>query len=77
MKLLRDTILIDTVNLSPHAKKATELDFSMLAKIEEIVLNFPPRNETFCDLQNAKNDIGSFTINQLMRKDDGESKRVF
>ena len=33
--LLRDTIIVDTVNLSPKAKKATKLDASQLGQIEE------------------------------------------
>ena len=37
LRLVRWTILVDTVNLSPAAKKVTKLDIQVLEKIENII----------------------------------------
>ena len=37
LALLRDTIIVDTVNLSPKAKKATDLDSAQLNQIDKVL----------------------------------------
>ena len=70
MELLRATIITDTVNFSPHAKKATALDISITEKIEKMLPNLQTSRKTILsDLSNAKRDIEGFTTEQLFRKD--------
>ena len=70
MELLRATIITDTVNFSPHAKKATALDISITEKIEKMLPNLQTSRKTILsDISNAKRDIEGFTTEQLFRKD--------
>jgi len=70
LDLLRSTILTDTCNLSPAAKKATQLDISILELIEKI-LPKPQlaRKDVFDNISQAKRSIDGFTVDQLFRKD--------
>jgi len=70
LSLLRNTIIVDTVNLSKTAKKATPQDESALQKIESILdLNDTSRQTMLDEITAAKNSIEGFTPDQLMRKD--------
>ena len=70
LELLRSTIITDTINLSPAAKKATPLDISTLELIEKTLPNSQlPREDVFSDIFKAKSDIKGFTVEQLLRKD--------
>ena len=71
MELLWSTIITDTINLSPAAKKATQLDISTLELIEKTLTNsqLSTREDVFNDIFKAKSDIKGFTVEQLLRKD--------
>ena len=70
MELLRATIITDTINLSATAKKATDLDVSILQKIEEMHGNpQPSREDVFNDILEVKKNVKDFTVEQLFRKD--------
>ena len=70
LTLLRNTILVDTINLCPNAKKATPTDISILEEIETITKdNAELRQEKFEELDKAKRSIEGFSAVQLMRKD--------
>ena len=70
LSLLRNTIIVDTVNLSKTAKKATPQDELALQKIESILdLKVTSRQRTLDEIAAAKNSIEGFTPDQLMRKD--------
>ena len=58
LALLRDTILADTVNLSPAAKKATELDSAQLNQIEAMLEMeaFENRSKRLHLIRKAKGD---------------------
>lgn len=63
------TILLDTINLSTTARRATPLDVEVLGKLENFCLEPINRSEIFNELMVAKMDVKSFTIEQLLRKD--------
>ena len=78
LSLLRNTIIVDTVNLSKTAKKATPQDESALQKIESILdLNDTSRQTMLDEINAAKNSIEGFTPDQLMRKDLKVSNNFF
>jgi len=77
--LLYGTILLDTVNLSPTAKKATPKDFKVISDLEELFTRhnrssggsplFSSRDEFYKPIAAARADISSLTPGQLLRKD--------
>ncbi|XP_050330427.1 exopolyphosphatase PRUNE1 [Bactrocera neohumeralis] len=73
--LLRSTIVLDTVNFSESANRATPKDIEICEKLEEL-LSKPPnskplteRTKLFDALVAARADISSLTSMQLLRKD--------
>jgi len=70
LKLLRDTILVDTSNLCPKVNKATPKDVSTLEEIEAIIdEKSDSRESTLVEINTAKMSIEGFSVDQLMRKD--------
>jgi len=74
LALLRDTIIVDTVNLNPNAKKATDLDKYQLKQIETVLgieeFSAQQSREDRLDLiGKAKGSIQGFTTEQILRKD--------
>jgi len=70
LKLLRNTILVDTDNLSPKIKKVTPKDISIVEKIEKhTLMDKSSRQKVYSLILNAKHNIDHFTIDQLLRKD--------
>ncbi len=71
LRLLRDTILTDTINLSEAAKKTTPEDVEILTKIEVILetTTLEPRDSVFNQICDAKTDISQLTFGDLLRKD--------
>jgi exopolyphosphatase len=71
--LLRSAIITDTVNMSPTAQKATDQDKMVLDEIESIVQTvshiMEPRVTLHEAINQAKQSIEGFTVDQLMRKD--------
>nr|XP_014094043.2 exopolyphosphatase PRUNE1 [Bactrocera oleae] len=73
--LLRSTIVLDTVNFSASANRATPKDIEICAKLEELLSklsNGKPlseRTKLFDILVAARADISSLTSMQLLRKD--------
>ncbi|CAG0922513.1 unnamed protein product, partial [Notodromas monacha] len=73
-RLLLGPIIVDTVNLSPAAKVATDVDQTALAKLEEVLLSSEEseswdRNKQFSRLLAAKSDVSSLTSLQILLKD--------
>ena len=70
LKLLRNTILVDTSNLCPKVNKATPKDVSTLEEIETIIDEKSySRESTLVEINTAKMSIEGFSVDQLMRKD--------
>lgn len=73
LSLLRSTIILDTVNFSDSAARATAKDVEICLALEEELNKFdsalPSRNELFESLVKARADISSLTSSQLLRKD--------
>lgn len=74
LALLRDTIIVDTVNLSPEVKKATDLDKEQLKQIEialgmEKSIAYQSRKDRLKLIGRAKGSIEGFTTDQILRKD--------
>lgn len=73
--LLRSTIVLDTVNFSEAANRATPKDIEICGKLEELLIklsNGKPliaRTKLFDTLVAARADISSLTAMQLLRKD--------
>ncbi|XP_063997277.1 exopolyphosphatase PRUNE1 [Pogoniulus pusillus] len=67
--LLRGTILLDCINLSPAAGKATPRDVACVALLEAKFPELPARDEVFEALQTAKFDVSGLTTEQMLRKD--------
>lgn len=73
--LLRSTIVLDTVNFSESANRATPKDIEICAKIEELLDKLPngrsltERTKLFDALVVARADITGLTSMQLLRKD--------
>lgn len=70
---LAGTILLDTINLSPSAQKATPKDFKIIGELEDSLTKVngacPVRNEFYVPINNARTDISQLTPDQLLRKD--------
>lgn len=69
LRLLRSTIITDTVNLSPLAKKATPKDERILNALEKKLGSVKARENELDDITAAKCRIDGFSVEQLMRKD--------
>lgn len=70
--LLLGTILLDTVNLSPSAQKATPKDWKAVGELEEVLGKMGAkraREELYNPIVKARSDISSLTTDQLLRKD--------
>uniref|UniRef100_A0A1A9UUW3 DHHA2 domain-containing protein n=1 Tax=Glossina austeni TaxID=7395 RepID=A0A1A9UUW3_GLOAU len=72
LKLLRSTIVLDTVNFSESAKRATAKDHEICFALEErlsAISQQETRKEVFDNLVKARSDVRSLTTFQLLRKD--------
>ncbi|OQV25483.1 putative Protein prune-like protein [Hypsibius exemplaris] len=74
VSLLRQTIIVDTVNFSASAKKTTAKDESVTAALEMADCGGgrvagQSREEIFVDLTQAKSDISKLSTAQLLKKD--------
>lgn len=72
LNLLRSTIVLDTVNFSESAARATPKDVEICLALEDKLKKFdilPNRKELFESLVKARADISSLTASQLLRKD--------
>jgi inorganic pyrophosphatase/exopolyphosphatase len=68
------TILLDTVNLSPAAQRATPKDIKAIGELEECLSKIQPggrpvREEIYAPIVKARSDISQLTPEQLLRKD--------
>lgn len=66
-RLLLGTILLDTVNLDPEAKRATEKDHRIVEKLLE--LTGADRQDLFDTLQREKFNVSALDSADLLRKD--------
>ena len=72
LSLLHETIVLDTVNFSPSAKKGTPKDVEMAEKLEAKLGKSglkASRVEIFSRLTEAKSDVANLSTAQLLRKD--------
>lgn len=73
LQLLRSTIILDTVNFSKEAGRATPKDFEICSVLEEALCSLTgailSKEELFKSLVKARSDISSLTAGQLLRKD--------
>lgn len=72
LNLLRSTIVLDTVNFSELAARATPKDVEICTALEEAMKKFnciKTRDKTFKSLVEARADVSSLTASQLLRKD--------
>lgn len=64
---------MDTINLSPSAKKATDKDFRIIGELEECLAKLlgsaPVRDDFYTPINNARTDISQLSPDQLLRKD--------
>ncbi|XP_071970877.1 exopolyphosphatase PRUNE1 isoform X2 [Engystomops pustulosus] len=67
--MLRGTIVLDCVNMTPAAGKVTPKDTEYVTILESRFPNLPPRGAVFDSLQNAKFDVSGLTTDQMLRKD--------
>uniref|UniRef100_A0A8C9G420 Prune exopolyphosphatase 1 n=1 Tax=Pavo cristatus TaxID=9049 RepID=A0A8C9G420_PAVCR len=67
--LLHGTILLDSVNLSPAAGKATPRDALCVSLLESRFPELPPHDSIYGALQAAKFDVSGLTTEQMLRKD--------
>ncbi|NWH68351.1 PRUN1 Exopolyphosphatase, partial [Geococcyx californianus] len=67
--LLHATILLDCVNLSPAAGKATPRDVACVSLLEARFPELPARDAVFEALQAAKFDVSGLTTQQMLQKD--------
>ncbi|XP_041429598.1 exopolyphosphatase PRUNE1 [Xenopus laevis] len=67
--LLRDTIVLDCINMAPAAGKVTPKDTEYVTSLESMFPSLPPRGAVFDSLQKAKFDVSGLTIDQMLRKD--------
>ena len=65
--LLLGTILLDTVNLDPEAKRATDKDAAIVARLEPTATT--GRKELFDKLQFEKFNVDALDTSDLLRKD--------
>ena len=69
LRLVHATILVDTVALSPEAKKVTPLDIEMVEKCEAIVGTGNSRDEIYKHLDGEKRRVDHLNAKQLLRRD--------
>ena len=70
LRLVHKTVLIDTTELRPEAKKVTELDVKMVEKCESILgLNITDRHQIYEALQGEKRRVNHLNAHQLLRRD--------
>lgn len=72
LNLLRSTIVLDTVNFSKDAARATPKDVEICSALEEVLeksYTLQSRDKLFEDLVKARADVSSLTASQLLRKD--------
>lgn len=70
--LLRSTIVLDTVNFSESAARATPKDIEICSVLENALYQFgelKERDVLFESLVKARSDVSSLTASQLLRKD--------
>ncbi|XP_012825337.1 exopolyphosphatase PRUNE1 isoform X1 [Xenopus tropicalis] len=67
--LLRDTIVLDCINMAPAAGKVTPKDTEYVTTLESMFPSLPPRGTVFDSLQKAKFDVSGLTTDQMLRKD--------
>ena len=67
LKMILGTVLMDTVNLSPQAEKATELDQRVVTDI--LGRTSLDRDEFFDQIQDEKSNVLSLSTTDLLRKD--------
>ncbi|XP_071787927.1 uncharacterized protein [Asterias amurensis] len=67
-KLLLGPILVDTVNLSASAGKATAKDITMVEELSKLCPDLD-KDKMYQELQEAKADISGFTCDEILRKD--------
>lgn len=73
LNMLRSTIILDTVNFSEAAARATPKDHEICSALEKMLNNtedcLEQRDSVFKDLVKARSDVTSLTAAQLLRKD--------
>uniref|UniRef100_V9KX53 Protein prune-like protein n=1 Tax=Callorhinchus milii TaxID=7868 RepID=V9KX53_CALMI len=67
--MLRDTILLDCVNMAPEAGKVTPKDTEIVAMLESRFPELPAHPDVFNSLQSAKFDVSGLSTDQMLRKD--------
>ncbi|KAK8393659.1 hypothetical protein O3P69_006770 [Scylla paramamosain] len=67
--LLYGTIILDTVNLNPAAKRVTPKDIEVASQLARLMSPPPSSLEVFQELTEAKADVSGLTCDQLLRKD--------
>lgn len=67
--LLYGTIILDTVNLNPAAKRVTPKDVEVSTQLARLMSPPPSSTEVFQELTGAKADVSGLTCDQLLRKD--------
>ena len=68
LRLIHKTILLDTVELRPEAKKVTEVDVEMVEKCESILGNVN-RHEIYNTLKEERSRVNHLNATQLLRRD--------
>ena len=70
VRLIHKTILLDTTELRPDAKKVTELDIEMVEKCESILGDIDiDRHQIYEALQEEKRRVNHLNAYQLLRRD--------
>ncbi|KAM8920729.1 exopolyphosphatase PRUNE1 [Pelodytes ibericus] len=69
VSLLRGTIVLDCINMTPAAGKVTPKDSEYVAMLESMFPDLAPRVAVFDSLQKAKFDVSGLTTEQMLRKD--------
>ncbi|XP_055338815.1 uncharacterized protein LOC129588557 isoform X2 [Paramacrobiotus metropolitanus] len=67
--LLYETIILDTVNFSKDAQKATQKDEHIADELQKRLPTAAVRDQIFSELVDAKSDISCLNTEQLLRKD--------
>ncbi|KAG0721574.1 Exopolyphosphatase PRUNE1 [Chionoecetes opilio] len=67
--LLYGTIILDTVNLNPAAKRVTPKDVEVSTQLARLMSPPPSSVEVFQELSQAKANVSGLTCDQLLRKD--------
>ena len=69
LRLVHATILVDTVALSPDARKVTPLDTQMVERCEELLGTVKSRDEIYKRLDDEKRRVDHLNAKQLLRRD--------